>query len=468
MINENDLLITNARVLDGTGKLPTDNQTIYIKHGRIVKISQTIAVSGIRSIDAMGATVMPGLIDAHVHLQSVPGAPYRKDNAEQLKEYRYHHLRAYLACGVTSVLDNAISAPILKDFQAYMEKGGAGPTIYALGPTFYPPGGYLDNGLLTQYWGPQWRSSGNIDDIEALFREYEGIENIVGVKVLLEPGFGPSPVWPIHSKNIRNIIVEEAEKRNLPIHVHAYNKKEQSIGLEMGVHCFAHSGFLKKAPTDSFIHKMQTKGAYITTTIASTLEQILVQYDLGRLEDPLVQLTVPKEQLETAKDLAAWKQMNYTLLRTSSPKWMPNAMVRLLQKMVNMEKEMKNCVENAGNAIVTMYKAGIPIVVGTDTANWPVFINFFHGPSTILELELLEKAGMKPIDIISSATRIPAEMIGKDHEIGTVEVGKRADLIIVRDDPLKNLNALKKISWIIKDGNPRTPGEWMRGNYSGD
>ena len=464
MVKENDLLITNARLLDGTGNPPIENQAIYIKQGRIAKIGHAVSLPGIPCIDAMGATVMPGLIDAHVHLQSVPGAPYRKDTDEQLKEYRYHHLKAYLACGVTSVLDNAISPVILKDLQKYMKKGGAGPTIFSLGPAFYPPGGYLDNDMLTPYWGPHWRASGSHKDIDALFREYAGLENIVGVKVLLEPGFGPSPVWPIHSKDIRKIIVQEAEKRNLPIHVHAYNKKEQFIGLEMGVHCFAHSGFLKKPPTASFIEKMQTGGAYLCTTIASTLEQILVQYDLGRLDNPLLKLTVPTEQLKTAKNLAAWEQMNFTLLRTSSPKWMPDAIVRLLQKMVNLENEMKKCVKNAGNAIVTLHRAGIPIVLGTDTANWPVFINFFHGPSTILELELLEKAGLDPIDIISSATRIPAEMIRKDHDIGTVESGKRADLIIVKEDPLKKINALRQISWTIKDGIAKTPTEWIKEN----
>lgn len=457
----NDLLIANARLLDGTGRLPSENQAIYIKNGRIAQISRAIEIKDVPRIDAAGSTVMPGLIDSHVHLQSVPGSPYRKDNSRELKAFRHHHLKAYLACGVTSVVDNAISSTMLREFQSYMENGGVGPRIYALGPTFYPPGGYLDNGMLTKYWGPHWNPAGSHEEIESLFREYEGLDNIVGVKMLLEPGFGPSPIWPVHSKNLREIIAREAGKRNLPIHIHAYNEKEQAIGLEMGVYCFAHSGFLKKAPSPSFINEMKTKGVYITTTIASTLEQILVQYDLSRLDDPLLELTVPEAQLETAKDPTAWKRMNYTLLRTSSPKWMPNFVVKILQKTVNMKKEVQQCVENAGRAIFAMYDAGIPIVVGTDTANWPIFINFFHGPSTLLELELLKKAGMAPIDIISSATRIPAKMIRKDHEIGTVEVGKRADLIIVKEDPLKDLKALRKIAWTVKDGEAKTPHEWM-------
>jgi imidazolonepropionase-like amidohydrolase len=109
-----------------------------------------------------------------------------------------------------------------------------------------------------------------------------------------------------------------------------------------------------------------------------------------------------------------------------------------------------------------MHRAGIPIVAGTDSANWPVFINYFHGPSTILELELLQRAGLAPMDVICSATRITSEMMRKDDEIGTVEVGKRADLIVVPDDPLEELGALRKLSWSIQGGVAKTPAEWMQ------
>ena len=128
---------------------------------------------------------------------------------------------------------------------------------------------------------------------------------------------------------------------------------------------------------------------------------------------------------------------------------------------MNIEKMIRSCLANASNAIATMHKSGIPIVVGTDASSWPVFLNFFHGPSTIREIELLGNARIPPVDVISSATKIPSEMMGLEKLIGTIEVGKRADLIVVRDDPLKNLSALKSLLWTIKDGEARTPEEWM-------
>ncbi len=149
------------------------------------------------------------------------------------------------------------------------------------------------------------------------------------------------------------------------------------------------------------------------------------------------------------------------LLKLSVPGWMPAFVVRALPKLVNIEKQIKACLKNASTAIQTLHEAGIPIVAGTDASSWPVFPNFYHGTSMIREIELLHKAGIRPMDVISSATRIPAEMMGLADRIGTLEKGKQGDMIVVRKDPLKNPTALESLIWTIKDGEARTPEEWM-------
>ena len=460
--NTKTLLLKNARLIDGLGSVHHELKSIYIQQGKIIEIANSISVRDVRELDVNGATVMPGLIDAHVHLQSVPGSVFRKDSEETLQKYRYHQLRTYLSCGVTTVLDNAISAPMLHRFQEYIASGGIGPRIYALAPAFYPPNGYLDNNMLTSYWGPQWKSAGSRKDIESLFKEYEGIDNIVGVKTMLESGFGKGNIWPLHSPEIRKIIVDEAGKRNLPLYIHAYKEKEQNIGLEMGVHNFVHSGFIFKQPKNNFIDRMKEQGAYVTTTLSCTFDQMLVQFEPGRADVDFLKSVVPEELLKTVEDPEAWKDYYETFFKNSSPKWMPSCIIRAITKLINIEKAITSCMISATNAIVAMYKAGIPIVVGTDASSWPVFLNFFHGTSTIREIELLGNAGIPPMDVISSATRIPAEMMGIQNLIGTVEVGKQADLIVVHNDPLKDLTALKSLMWTIKDGEARTPNEWMQ------
>jgi imidazolonepropionase-like amidohydrolase len=456
---EGRLLITNARLIDGTGAAPVDGQTIFVEDGKIAEIGPAVTAEGAREIDAAGATVMPGLIDAHVHLESVPGSYYRGDGDEKLWEYRKHSLKAYLACGVTTVLDNAISSRQLKQFRQYEAEGGVGPRIYALAPVFYPPGGYGDAVDVDQ-WGP-FRSSASSEDVESLFAEYEGLGGIIGAKMTIEPGMGPSRVWEIHTPEMRRVIADAARERGLPIHTHTLKLPEHLLALKMGTYCLAHAGFFQGAPTDEFIEEVKRRGVYVTTTLASTVGQNLVMFHPERLDDPLVGLTVPPEQIETARDPEAWRATMFTMLRVCSPGWMPDLLVRFFQRIALNEKALEGQLESSMRAIAQMHAAGIPIVMGTDSANWPIFLNYFHGPSTILELELLVQAGLAPLDVISSATRIPAEMMRVDGEIGTAQVGRRADLIVVDGDPLKDISVLRELRWAIKGGEARAPSEWI-------
>ena len=115
-----ELLIKNARLFDGTGT-PPRIVSIHVIDGKIFNIGQQFLINDAQVIDVHGATVLPGLIDAHVHLQWVPGSVYRKDDPEQLRKFRLHHLRAYLASGVTTVLDTGISASVLTDIHNHLK-----------------------------------------------------------------------------------------------------------------------------------------------------------------------------------------------------------------------------------------------------------------------------------------------------------------------------------------------------------
>ncbi len=92
---------------------------------------------------------------------------------------------------------------------------------------------------------------------------------------------------------------------------------------------------------------------------------------------------------------------------------------------------------------------------------WDGSSTFFHGPGMLRELELLVEAGIPPHAAIQSATRIPAEMLGLQDQVGTVRVGMRADLTVVNGDPLEDIRALRDIRWTVRDGELRTPAGWM-------
>ena len=109
-----------------------------------------------------------------------------------------------------------------------------------------------------------------------------------------------------------------------------------------------------------------------------------------------------------------------------------------------------------------LYEAGVPLVIGTDAPSpWPFAIFHFHGSQTPREVELVGAAGIPAMDALVAATRHPAEMLGIADDVGTVEVGKRADLVVVRGDPLADLTVLRNVAWTVRNGVAHTPSEWM-------
>ena len=129
----NGVTIINALLIDGTGS-PARRTSITVQNRKIVGMGAP-PLSGSQILDVKGMTVLPGLIDSHVHFQAVPGAVHRKDDASTRRELMYHHLRAHVANGVTTVLDAAIASSALRELRDYLAKGGVGPRVMALGPT---------------------------------------------------------------------------------------------------------------------------------------------------------------------------------------------------------------------------------------------------------------------------------------------------------------------------------------------
>ena len=138
-----ELLIQGARLWDGTGAAPVQGVDVRVEGERITQVGPDLPVpEGATVIDGAGATLLPGLIDSHVHLSMDPGAAWRQDTLQEHTELLRRSMAAYLACGVTTVLDPAVSEDNLKLIRELIDGGAPGPHYLTLGTPFSPDGGY--------------------------------------------------------------------------------------------------------------------------------------------------------------------------------------------------------------------------------------------------------------------------------------------------------------------------------------
>jgi imidazolonepropionase-like amidohydrolase len=179
-----------------------------------------------------------------------------------------------------------------------------------------------------------------------------------------------------------------------------------------------------------------------------------------RLQDPLLGLVAPEVERGTASQPETARAILRSLVRDEGPP-MPDLLRDMFGRWWFREAAQYDALRRSQAAVRRLHAAGVPIVVGSDTPFRPAIAYGFHGVSTLRELELVGGAGLSPAEALQAATRVPAEMLALAGEIGTVEVGKRADLVVVRADPLSDLRALRTVAWTVKDGVARTPQEWI-------
>lgn len=442
-----DLLVRGGLVWDGTGSAvrPAD---VLIHDGAIVAVGEHLDVpDGARVIDAAGATILPGLVDSHVHISMDPGVAFRPETPAEHAALLDHHLAAYLACGVTTILDPAITQPELDLVRSHLAAGASGPQFLTLGTPLSPAGGYVAVVI------PAFPSVATVADVgAALDRVVE--QGAVGVKTTVEPGFG-APIWPLYSPEVRAAIKAGAADRGLVVYSHAMSPAHQQIAIEdLGARVLVHP--LSRPDKDA----VALAAAHHVTEMSTLaiLDTFRTGWEPALLDDPLIQAVVPAVEIATARDPANVRAFQRQFAKTNFPTFPP---VGLVDWFVFRDSTIRARVGKEGAALRALAAAGVPIVMGSDSGNWPVILSEFHGPTSIRELELLAAAGFSNAEVLTTATRTPAEMLGREAEQGTVEVGKLADLVIVEGNPLEDLGAMRHVVYTVRAGDARTPAEWM-------
>lgn len=435
------LLVREARVVDARGDQGL--HSLLLEDGLITAIDPEEVPDAATELDAHGRAVLPGYIDTHVHISIAPGEAWYTESHEARRARRAHHLRSYLAWGVTTLLDPAILPDDAREILELAQEGPA-PRLRFLGPTFSPLDGYVAVVI------PTFPSVFTPDDVRKLFDSFAGID-VAGVKVTMEEGL-LRPIWPLHSQEVRDTLVQECAARNLDIYIHAMNPKMTREALKMHPHALVHAS---QSGSKRLARQVAESGAYVSPTLS-----ILGISSMGVWpDDPLLRLTVPADELAAAQSPEMAQKFARAAMEVAAPKMSEKARDRLADRFQDLATSR---LETALRTVKRLFEAGVRLTLGSDSGNWPINPRQLHGPSTHVELAMLGRAGLAPLDVIRAATLTPAQMLHLDGELGTVEVGKRADLVIVDGDPLTDVAALSQIAWVIRDGEARTPAEWMR------
>jgi len=386
-----NLVITNGRILDGTGAV-IERGTVVVRDGKIVSVSSgASSVSGVRTIDAAGKTVMPGLIDAHRHLIEGDGAQWLAERAER-------QMAEFLEAGFTTVL-SAIDAPQILEARQRLQQGQMrGPRLFAAafiplaGATGGPPQGdpaRSDASRSARATQPAPAIPPEATRAAVERAAQAGFDYLKTV-MITTPG-GPEI-------ETLKLIVQEGKKHGLPTITHAVSILDTLAAIEAAPAVLVHTphiGHLEEDP--AAVRKIVDARIPMTSTLA-----VFVPH-FGPDNQPLFRDALP----------FPW-----------------------------------STISSAGQGPVNarlLWEAGIESYgYGTDTS-WP--------PKESLTDELRAlRVTFSPKDIVTIITRNAANSTLKGNEIGTLEPGKLADIVIIDGDPLRDSDDLLNVVTTIKGG----------------
>ena len=428
-------LIQNARIFVGNGRV-IESGAVLIRNGKIAEVydgtfPDAKSLSA-QAIDGAGKTVLPGLIDLHVHL-GAPGGFYDDQSKNSPRESAERELASYLYCGVTAVRSLGDSLDMMLELRAPFDSGEKlGTELFFAGPLFTTEGGH---GTEYAKYLPEMQRTAFLPQFVRLPKTPEearkqvdelAAQHVDAIKGILEGGV-PGYTFNRINVDVLRAVVDEAHAKHLPVAIHTGDSKDAADAVSLGADSIEHGSFRDEIP-DATIADMKAKGIAFDPTLS--VAEAFTQFsrgDTSLLKRSLVQQASPKDLL-TGTEHAATSD-RYAGLRNG-----------LSHYPMSVEMGDKN--------LLKAWRAGVMLVTGSDAGNFLVI----HGPTVQHELELWVAAGIPPDVALQSATWNAAKLLRADKRIGTIEKGKEASLLVVDGNPLQDIHALSSISSVFFKG----------------
>ena len=394
----NELVLRGGRVIDGTGREPRTDAGLLIEGDRIRQVDRTDRLRAgrdARVIDLDGRTVMPGLIDLHTHVTyhaSEPNA-WRLEMEESVELTTVKatlNARAILDTGFTTVGDGGCRGLIGPAIRDAVARGLIpGPRVVTAGQILCGAAGLMDS---TPVWARYesdvslGRVVNGAGEVRRAVRDYikGGVDFIkVAASGVAGSRWSDAETEDLGEDEIRAAVGEAARHRRW-VHAHAHSRDGIKAAVRAGVKSL-HSG---EFADEEALVMIRERGVVVAATIAWLHARSLPGY--------------------------------------------------VLADNVAFVEEARGAFVAAAAMLRHARKLGVKVAIGTDAAH-----RFFHAPDGVLEMEYFAALGFPPLEIITAATKTAAEGLGIGNEVGSLEPGMRADVLIVAGDPAEDIGILR-------------------------
>ena len=424
------LLVRDAAVLDVATGTRTPGRDVLVRGDRLEAIEPTGSIAppaGAAIVDGQGATLLPGLVDMHGHVMSDPSPPWRLQIPDPESV-----MRAFLYCGVTTVLDPADSSPEAYDRRGRVADGTVpGPRIFTAGLPLTAPGGHpIGFVRLFAPWWIAWyvapRSAAQVDTPEHARAAAEANirEGADFIKLMVDRLPDDAPRIGVAEMRAA---VEAAHARGVRVVAHIGTLEDARDAAQAGVDAWMH-GVYRERISDEAVAELAAFGIPMvpTLTVFDSYAHVL---DGPRASTPLERQIASPELLASFEHVPA----DAPGIREFRP---------FLEKL---HAERDSGRDNARR----LRRAGVTLFAGSDPQS-----GVFPGAGLHRELAQLAAAGLTPVEVIRAATLDPARFLERrdDPDFGQVAAGKRADLLLVAGDPMQDLGALDEIREVIVRG----------------
>jgi imidazolonepropionase-like amidohydrolase len=413
------LALVGGQVIDGYEGPPIPDGVVLIAGERIVAVgprSEVAVPPGTTVIDTAGMSVLPGLMDMHVHLMILGHSDYEYWDTTYMSRFRDLIMpiaaKQLLMSGVTTVRDLGAPLEDSLEIRRRIDQGEIpGPRVFVSGP-FIQHRPYFEYEK-TVRWGVD-----GADDARAKVQKLvdAGVDFI---KLIDQDQMTEDEV---------RTVIETAHKGGKTVVAHAHREDEIRIGLKYGVDCFEHTGLATEPgyPEDILagLRKRNNTLYWCPTIEGLFLADYTARTFPARLDDPRWQADMPK-------DIAA--DIRRSLRNITSLDYFTLTFRRL---------------PTLGNKLRQLRDTGVTLLIGTDSG----IPGNFHTDSTWRELDTWVRLGVSPMQAIASATRWPARFLKKDKDLGTLAAGRLADVVAVRGDVLTHIDLLQRVDVVVKGG----------------